>query len=390
MNRIWDAPFRYIVLTALLILLAGLLWYIRDIFKPLITAALIAYFLSPAVSFLVTRFRMRRKMAATIVYISALALVVILSITLLPEMFEQTASILIDVKTALTSLEDLLSAPLAFGNLRLDLRLLVPALRGLVNQNAIVPQPADALRFLQVTSRGFLWTLVILVTAYYLMAEWDRLRGWLIGLAPVHEQSNLTQLYRRVRAVWTGYLRGQIRLIIILAIMYSIAWQIIGLRGALPLGLLAGLLNLLPEVGPAGVAILATMVAFLEGSLLFTSMPHIWFAALTLGVYLLLNTFKAVFIQPRVLGHSVLLHEGIVFIAIVAAVVLQGVLGVLIVVPLLATIVVVGKYIRRRLLGLSPFEDDEKPASSPDLEVAAASKTKSTLKRTPARKKTTK
>lgn len=390
MNRIWDAPFRYIVLTVLLILLAGLLWYIREIFKPLITAALMAYFLSPAVSSLMTRFRMRRKMAASIVYVSALALVVILSITLLPEMFEQIASILTDVRTALTGLETSLGAPLILGNLRIDMRLLVPALRGLVNQNAIVPQPADALRFLQVTSRGFLWSLVILVTAYYLLTEWDRLRVWLIGLAPPHEQSDLSQLYRRVRAVWTGYLRGQIRLIIILAIMYAIAWQIIGLPGALLLGVLAGLLNLLPEIGPAAVAILAVVVAFLEGSSLFTAMPNLWFAALTLGLYLVLNTVKTVFIQPRVLGHSVLLHEGVVFIAIVAAVILQGMLGVLIVVPLLATIVVVGKYIRRRLLGLPPFEEDEDPASSLDLEPAAASQARSTRKRTPARKKITK
>lgn len=389
MNRIWDAPFRYIVLTALLILLAGLLWYIREIFRPLLTAALIAYFLSPPVGFLITRFRMRRKTAAAVVYVSTLAIVVILSVTLLPEMFEQMKSILTDMKAALTDLETAFGGPLIFGSLRVDLRLLVPAMRGIIDQSAIVPQPADALRFLQMTSRGFLWFLVILVTAYYLMTEWERLREWLIGIAPAHEQNDLTQLYRQIRAVWTGYLRGQIRLVIILAVMYSIAWQIIGLRGGLLLGVLAGLLNLLPEIGPAAIAVLATVVALLEGSTIFTQLPALWFAALTLGVYLLLNTLKTVFIQPRVLGQSVLLHEGLVFVAIVAAVILQGVLGVLIVVPLLATVVVMGKYMRRRLLGLPPFEDEE-PASLPDPQPAAASKTKSTPKRTPARKKTAK
>jgi len=255
------------------------------------------------------------------------------------------------------------------------------------NGGAIAPQLQQALQFLQITSRGFLWMLVILVAAYYLMTEWDRLRDWLIKLAPPHEQSDLTRLYREIRAVWTNYLRGQIRLVIILAIIYTAAWQLIGLPGALLLGFMAGVLNLLPEIGPAGVAILATLVAFLEGSSypLF-AMPNLWFAALTLGIYLLLNTFKTVWLQPRILGHSVLMHEGLVFIAIVTAVILQGVLGVLIVVPLLATIIVIGKYIRRRLLGLPSFEDEE-PASSPDLEPAAALKSESTLRPTPARKK---
>jgi len=387
MNRTWESPFRYIVLTALLILFAGLLWYIREIFKPLLSAALIAYFLSPGVSFLATRFRLRRKSAATLMYASILVGLLIFLVTIVPVIFTQVKSITEDFQSALTDLENLLSAPLQLGNLSLDLRLLAPALRTMFNGGAIAPQLQQALQFLQITSRGFLWMLVILVAAYYLMTEWDRLRDWLIKLAPPHEQSDLTRLYREIRAVWTNYLRGQIRLVIILAIIYTAAWQLIGLPGALLLGFMAGVLNLLPEIGPAGVAILATLVAFLEGSSypLF-AMPNLWFAALTLGIYLLLNTFKTVWLQPRILGHSVLMHEGLVFIAIVTAVILQGVLGVLIVVPLLATIIVIGKYIRRRLLGLPSFEDEE-PASSPDLEPAAALKSESTLRPTPARKK---
>ena len=397
MNRTWESPFRYIVMTVLLVLFVWLLWYIREIFQPLLTAALIAYFLSPGVNFLQTRFHMRRKPAATIVYVSTLALLIILSVTIVPVIFNQVKSISEDFRQALSSLETLLGAPLQLGSFSLDLRLLSPALQTMFSGGGYAPQLQQALQFLQVTSRGFLWTLVILVSAYYLMTEWDRLRDWLIKLAPHHEQDDLNRLYQEIRAVWVGYLGGQIRLIVILALIYMAAWEAIGLPGALPLGFLAGLLNLLPEVGPAAIAILAGLVAYLEGSSYLPLSPLL-FSALTLGLYLLLNTFKTVWLQPRILGHSVLMHEGIVFIAIVAAVVLQGVLGVLIVVPLLATIIVVGKYIRRRLLGMTPFDDgesplhfaDEKPASPPDPEPAAPSKTKSTPKRTPAQKKTSK
>ncbi|MBI1856630.1 MAG: AI-2E family transporter, partial [Chloroflexi bacterium] len=211
MNRTWESPFRYIVLTALLILFAGLLWYIREIFKPLLSAALIAYFLSPGVSFLATRFRLRRKSAATLMYASILVGLLIFLVTIVPVIFTQVKSITEDFQSALKDLENLLSAPLQLGNLSLDLRLLAPALRTMFNGGAIAPQLQQALQFLQITSRGFLWMLVILVAAYYLMTEWDRLRDWLIKLAPPHEQSDLTRLYREIRAVWTNYLRGQIR-----------------------------------------------------------------------------------------------------------------------------------------------------------------------------------
>jgi predicted PurR-regulated permease PerM len=386
MNRTWDSPFRYIVMTIVLILFVALLWYIREIFRPLIAAGLLAYFLSPAVQFIMSHFKLRRKTAATIVYVATIVGLILFFIIIIPITASQIAGITDDFQTSLNQLEVLLRSPLQYGNLNLDMSLLVPALRSLILGGSIVPQFQGVLQFLQVTSRGLLWTLLIFVTTYYLMTEWDILRAWLIRLAPANDQNDLAQLYARIRQIWMNYLRGQLRLIAILTVLYTVVWLAIGLPGALPLGFLAGLLNLLPEVGPATIAILAMLVAFLEGSTLFVHMPVVWFTALTLGTYLLINTFKTVYLQPRILGQSVFLHEGLVFIAIVAAVVLQGVLGVLIVVPLLATIAVVGKYIRCRLLGLHPF-DDEEPASPPDPEPDASAKNQSSPKQNPARKK---
>jgi len=373
MNRSWDSSFRFLVMAALLVLLAATLWYIREIFQPLITAALLAFLLSPMVNFLMQHTGLRRRVAANLIYFSALAILIALPFTVLPVLFDETKSIMVDFTRALNELEVLFNRPHQFGALRLDLRLLVPALRTMFNNGAIVPEPQDALRFLQLTSRGFLWTLVILVTTYYLMTDWERLRAALIQLAPEDEQSDLHRLYLEMHAIWTGYLRGQIRLIIILALIYTAAWQMIGLPGALLLGAIAGLLNLLPEVGPFAAALLAVVVAYLEGST-FLPISSAWFALMTAAVYLLLNNIKTIWLQPRILGHSVLLHEGIVFVAIIAAIVLQGVLGVLVVVPLLASLIVIGRYVRLRLLNLPPFPDAEPPLASLDPEQAAASK----------------
>ncbi len=364
MHRIWDTPFRYIVLAVLIVFSVALLWYIRTLLQPLLAAGVIAYVLSPGAGLLMARFKLSRKSAATIVYFVSLAALLILVGTLVPVMLDQLQSVRSDLQAALIDLQALLATPLQFGLLRLDLRLLGPSLTTLINRGPIVPQPIQALRFLEMTSRGVVWALVILVTVYYLMTEWDELRGWALALAPPSEQGDLRRLYAQIRNVWRQYLRGQLRLIVILAVIYSVAWEIIGLPGALALGLLAGLLNLIPEVGPAAVGLLATLVAYLEGSHIFISLPNTWFAALTLGVYLLINAFKSVWLQPRVLGRSVLLHEGLVFVAIVGALVLSGILGVLVVVPVLASAIIVAKYLRRRLLALPPFEEDDVVAAS--------------------------
>jgi predicted PurR-regulated permease PerM len=212
-----------------------------------------------------------------------------------------------------------------------------------------------------------------MVTVYYLTTEWDQLRAWVIGLAPPTEQSDMWRLYRQIRNVWAEYLRGQLRLILISGLILAVCWEIIGLPGALALGLLAGLFGLIPELGPAAIAVIAVLIAYLEGSRVFTSLPPIGFAALTLGVYVLTNTFRSVWLQPRILGRSVLLHEGLVFVAIIGALILNGILGVLIVVPVIASAIIVGKYVRRRLLGLPPFDEDAVvPSSQPRTPAAVA------------------
>lgn len=362
----WDTPLRYTVLIFLLILFIAALWYVREIFQPLITAALIAYFLSPAVSFVVGRFRLRRKTAANLVYFLALALFIGLLVSAVPLLFEELKSVTSDLTIALGELETSLQKPILIGSLPFRFGTLIPTIRETLS-DLTVPNPQDALHIIQVTSKNFLWLLVILVTAYYLMTDWEKVRTNIFNLAPRDERNDLNRLYRDIRAVWLGYLRGQIRLMFVLAVLYSIVWIMIGLPGALALGVLAGLLNLLPEIGPFTVAVLATTIALIEGST-YIPVSNLWFAFITLGVYLLLNNFKTIWLQPRILGQSVFLHEGVVFVAIIAAIILQGVLGVLIIVPLLASFVVLGRYIRRRLLGLPPFDDEEPAPLAPQPE----------------------
>jgi predicted PurR-regulated permease PerM len=363
MRTQWDVPFRYLIIIFLLLITVAVLWYIRELFQPLLTAGLIAYFLSPAVNVAMVRLRLNRKAAANLVYFLSLTIFVTVLVTAVPVLFEELQSVSTDITRGLQDLERSLQGAVMIGGIAFRFNTLIPALRESL-AGMIVPAPESAWRILEVTSKNFLWLIVIFVTTYYLMTDWDKFRSTVIQLAPKNEQADLEQLYRRIRQVWMGYLRGQIRLMVILAAMYSFAWLFIGLPGAFALGVLAGLLNLLPEIGPFVVAVLATIVAYLEGSN-FIPVSNFWFAVITLGVYLILNNFKTIWLQPRILGQSVFLHDGVVLVAIIAAIVLQGVLGVLLVVPLLATIVVVGRYVRRRLLGLSPFGEEELAPNSP-------------------------
>jgi predicted PurR-regulated permease PerM len=371
----WDIRFRYIVAILLILFAIFVVWYFQDLINPLLIAALTAYFLNPISKVLILRWHIRPKVATNVVYFVVLILLFALPFTVLPLLFDEFQNILQDLLKALDELQAILINPITIGNTNVYLGSMIPAIRSTLSAG-YVPKPQDALNILEVASRNFLWLLVILVTAYYLMTDWERFRNSIISLAPEDQQPELNRLYQDIRLIWNSYLLGQVRLIFILIIIYSVTWSAIGLRGAIALGILAGVLNLLPEVGPGIIALVAVVVAFLEGSA-FLPISNLWFALLTLGLYLLLNNIKTIWLQPRILGHSVLLHEGLVFVAIVTAVILQGMLGVLIVVPLLATLAVVGRYLRVKIFDLPPFEDAE-PAfvQSPGSDTASKSESK--------------
>ena len=351
----WDNSFRYTVMVLLIVVMAATLWYVREIFQPLVTAALIAYLLSPLIN-LVTRItKLKRKQAANIVFFMVLIVLVTLLVTVIPSLLDDSQTVYKDLNTTLDIYQKSLVSPITVVGIPVYLDGFIPAIRATMS-GTLIPRPEQALQFIQTTSRGFLWFLVIIVSTYHLMTEWDKLREWLIGLAPDSYQKDIRQLYLEIKSVWLGYLAGQVRLMLILAVIYAAAWSAIGLPGAIFIGLLAGFLNLVPEVGPGITAIIAIIVAWLEGSN-FLPMSNGWFAVLTCGVYLVLNNFKTIYLQPRILAKSVSLHEGVVFVAIIAAIMMQGILGVLIVVPVLASVIILARYIRRKLLGLNPFAD---------------------------------
>jgi predicted PurR-regulated permease PerM len=220
--------------------------------------------------------------------------------------------------------------------------------------------------------------LVILVSVHLFLSQWPNMRDWLINLAPPAYQPEMQELYNRIRNVWMAYLRGQLVLMLIVGVVFTVAWLILGIPGALVLGVIAGFFTLVPDVGPFLAMVLAAGVALLEGST-WIPLSNFWVTGIVILVYLVLINLKNFFLRPYIMGRSVHMNEALVFIAIMIATILQGILGALLVVPVLASVVVIGGYLQRRVLGLPPFEDDGSTQFAPPPE-AQAPRRKWTLK----------
>jgi putative permease len=355
----WSVPLRYLVFGLVFLLLVVVLWYIRSVLEPLIIAAFIAYLLNPAVNFLVTRRRISRKVSVNLVYFITLAVFVGTPATLTSLLFDEFTQVIKDVLNQFDYLIVLLEKPLPVAGIPINFGQLADQLTQF-RSTLLTSLPDQALKALGKTSLGALWVVVILVAVYYFLAEWPRLRDGFIGSFPEKYAPELNELYQRVRKIWMNYLRGQLLLMLIVGVAFTIAWTVLGIPGALVLGIIAGFLTLIPDVGPFLAALLAIGVALLEGSN-WSWMPasHLIDGLIVLAVYLFLISIKNFWVRPVIMGRSVQMHEALVLVSILLATVVWGILGALIIVPVLASLVVIIDYLRRRILGMPPFPSTE-------------------------------
>ncbi|HXF84903.1 MAG TPA: AI-2E family transporter [Anaerolineales bacterium] len=352
----WSPTFRYTVAIICFLAIVAFLIYAREAVVNLTIAAFVAYLINPAVIYLMERTRLSRTAAVNIVYFSAVILLVAVPATLAPIFYDEAQIVIQDLLDLTTQTSIMLSQPVRVGNLIFHLEEWGRSLSSV--QNAVLtPLPEEALKLLETTSVGILWFLIILVSVYLFLSEWPRIRDWMINLAPPPYRSEVEELYKRVRRVWMAYLRGQIVLMVIVGVVFTVAWLILGIPGALVLGVLAGLFTLVPDVGPFLAMALAVGVALLEGSN-WIPLSNFWVAGIVVAVYLVLINLKNFFLRPIIMGRSVHMNEALVFIVILIATILWGILGALLIVPVLASLVVIGAYIQRKVLGLPPFEDD--------------------------------
>ena len=352
----WNATFRYVVGLIYFGAFVAFLFYAHDAIRNLVIAAFVAYLINPAVVYLTEQTRVTRFTAVNIVYFSSLILLVGVPATLAPIFYDEVQVVIQDLLDISSQLSARLMEPVRIGTLVFHLEEWGQSLSQLQG-TILTPLPEEALRWLETTSVGFLWFLVILVSVYLFLSEWHRMRENLFSSVPLPYRAEMEELYKRIRRIWMAYLRGQIVLMIIVGVVFTIVWLAMGIPGALVLGVLAGLFTLVPDVGPFIAVVIAAGVALLEGSK-WIDLPNFWIAGILVAIYLVLINLKNFFLRPIIMGRSVHMNEGLVFIVIMIATILEGILGALLVVPVVASVVVISSYVQRRVLGLPPFEDD--------------------------------
>lgn len=167
-------------------------------------------------------------------------------------------------------------------------------------------------------------------------------------------RSEMEELGRRLDTVWKSFFRGQILLSLVVGFIVFIATSLLGLPGALVLGLLAGVLEVIPNMGPVLALIPAVLVALIQGSN-FLPVSNLVFALIVVGVYVLIQQIENNFLVPRIMGQSLKLHPLFVLVGVVVGASFAGILGAFLAAPVLASLKVFGIYAHAKIVDLDPL-----------------------------------
>lgn len=320
----WSRTTRILIVVGTAIGLIWLIIVINPLVQALAIAALLAYLFYPAVHWVSRRGRLSHVWAARVVYGVLLLLVLGIPAILSALVFSQFDELKADFIAAMLQFREWLIQPLElFGYQLQPLSVIDNLIQS--NMSVLGNASSSALNALAGVTTNLLWMLTVVVSLYYFLVDGHLIKSRLVELMPPEYQAEFHLLIDEIDVVWRVFLRAQIIIFaIFIALLGSSMFAVVWLYRS----------QLLP-LSPIGLIVLLVIV------------------------YAIVQNIDNVIVRPYFFGESLKLHPGLVFVGLIAGIAFGGLLGVIIAVPLIATAKVIGHYLHRRLLGLSPWPELE-------------------------------
>ncbi|MFZ2886298.1 MAG: AI-2E family transporter [Minisyncoccia bacterium] len=317
-----------------LVVLAGaaLLWFLRDLVLIVVTAIVIASAMDPGVRALM-RFRVPRILSVILLYVFALGSIAGIFYLFVPTLLRDLAGLI----TSLPSYLDILNRIGAYNE--------YATMFGLPSPSSIAPvdifgQAQEGLRLSGVLGGAFgaaatlfggiFSAVLIFVLSFYFTVSDTGVDDFLHIVTPRKYRAYMLNLWERSKKKIGLWMQGQVLLGVIMGVLVYLALTILGIEHALLLAVLAAFFELIPVFGPTLAAIPAILIALASGGL--------FLGLVVLGVYVILQQFENHLIYPLVVTKVVGVPPLLVILGLIIGAKLAGFLGILLSVPVAATL----------------------------------------------------
>ncbi len=309
---------------------------ILPMLTPFIVAGVIAYAFSPVIRWIMKITRLPRVWSVLVLLLSGVFLMLLLFYTLMPSIADELRKLgdqLPEFTMAVYhGFEDWYQQNLANVVFLPDHPQEVMEFFNL-DVGTITNFLFDSLGNLASRLGAFLSSLVYLVTipvlTFYFMKDEEIIAHFIKEAIPKKSQPWVYPLARQLDLVLSGFIRGQLLVALFVGVSSGLALILLGVEFAILIGILAGITNIIPYLGPIIGGIPAAIIAFLD-----TPIKALW----VIIAFVVIQQAESSVVSPRIVGHRVGLHPTIIILALLIGGSLWGFIGLLIAVPLAAIV----------------------------------------------------
>jgi predicted PurR-regulated permease PerM len=372
----WGSTIKLIVGLTLTGIVFLMIIYFRSIIGPLLLAIILTYLLHPLAARLTKATKLSWRASVNILFLTLLILLAGLSTAMGVIVVQQVQSLIKIIQTFLTdlpsTLDSLSNQQWTLGPFQFDLS-------QYLDLNTLSDKLIQAIQLL-IGRVGFLvstfatgaastvgWGFFVLLISYFTLADAGQVPDVLKYFQIPGYDYDIRRLSRELGRIWNAFLRGQILIVVLVIISYSILLSALGVRYALGIALLAGLARFVPYIGPWSTTLVTFLVAFFQGFNYYHMAP-VFFALLAIGLSFLLDQIFDNLVSPRIMGTTLGINPAAVLIVAILAANFIGIIGLVLAAPVLASFRLIGQYIIRKLFDLDPWiepEEQPKPLEPP-------------------------
>lgn len=331
----------------LIIVLILFLFWQRAVLTPFIFAMVFAYVFNPLINYFSEKMKIPRVVSILFVYL-LLIISAITSTILFSRLITNESAHIAKNFASFT------------GSLKSEVKVLPswaqPYVRDYIN-DVSGKQFIETENFLTVPSftkvfSGFISFFTFLFAAFFFLKDYRKMTDIFLDSWPLESRDKVKKLLLDINTILSRYLRGQIVLILSMSIMLFALLSLIGAKYALTIAIVSSLFEIVPFIGPIAAAIFGTSVIIISGGATFLPVNLLEAAVITLGIYYVTRLLQDYLILPVIIGNATRLHPLIVLFSVLVGERVYGVLGIILAVPLVATLkiiyeFVVAEYIRQ-------------------------------------------
>ena len=315
-------------------------WAFNEVLLPFVVGTITAYLLNPLMVRLGNR-NIPRKPAAFLILFLFGVLLTALGLLLIPPLFRETMDLAETAPRYIDSIWAQIQPYVDSVERNVDDQNLDENIRDTIKENISGALGASASLLEGILNGGialvtFLTFLIVTpLVAFFMLIEWQNITLWVYGLLPRRNFEATKELFDRIDHKIAGFIRGQLLVALTLGIIYAVALSVAGLRYGFLIGVVAGLLSIIPLFGSIVGLLVGVIVAWLQTG-------EFSYVALIAVIFMLGQFLEGNFISPKVIGNAVGLHPLWILFALLAGGTLFGMVGMLLAVPVTAAIGVLG------------------------------------------------